>query len=262
MMNLGVQFRVLLVALALGVLVTAWSGCPTRVGTLPEFSPPSWRSRRGVGLSAAEVEQLVTVPLEADCSWCRVVDDIRRSPSWVVLDHHGVKPGTDLYRRARRCRTTAQAHALPSLQAAADAAATSRPVASYDRADSDKRSLIELSELARWTVKPRWKACTASRMWPPSANATDNQVQVDPNACTTRGEPAAGDQHTGNSLWSPADVPGGLLAGTGGFIESQNQRLTVRHVRDRVLADLAKVAVEDKPGSCSRRGHRGGDHHR
>ena len=64
--SLKLRFLVVLVALALMLLgVLQLRGMP--VETLPEFNPPMVEIQtEALGLSAAEVEQLVTVPLEQD----------------------------------------------------------------------------------------------------------------------------------------------------------------------------------------------------
>jgi Cu/Ag efflux pump CusA len=64
----SLRFRLLVVALAVGVMgvgVAQLRDAP--VDTLPEFTPPYVEIQtEALGLSAEEVEQLVTVPMEAD----------------------------------------------------------------------------------------------------------------------------------------------------------------------------------------------------
>src|SRR5882757_932849 len=259
MMNLGVQFRVLLVALALGVLVTGLVRLPdARRDVYPEFSPPIVEIQtEALGLSAAEVEQLVTVPLEADLlngvAW---VDDIR-SESVLGLSSITMvfKPGTDLYRARQAVQERlAQAHALPQVSKPPQML---QPTSSTGRVmmvglTSDKLSLIEMSELARWTVKPRLEGVHGvANVATFGQRDRQLQVQVDPKRLHDAGVSLQQViSTTGNSLWvSPLTFLEASSPGTGGFIESQNQRLTVRHVSPiESSADLAKVAVEDKPG--------------
>src|SRR6185503_18786971 len=64
----SLKFRLLVLAAAAGLLV---AGVVTLahapVDTYPEFTPPSVEIQtEALGLSAAEIEQLITVPLEAD----------------------------------------------------------------------------------------------------------------------------------------------------------------------------------------------------
>src|ERR1041384_5067376 len=64
----SLKFRLLVLMAAAGLLiagVVTLSHAP--VDTYPEFTPPSVEIQtEALGLSAAEIEQLITVPLEAD----------------------------------------------------------------------------------------------------------------------------------------------------------------------------------------------------
>ena len=64
----SLRFRLLILGIALGVMVvgvTQLRNAPSDV--LPEFTPPYVEIQtEALGLSAEEVEQLITVPLEAD----------------------------------------------------------------------------------------------------------------------------------------------------------------------------------------------------
>ena len=62
------RFRLLIVAIALGVITLGVVQLRNAsVDALPEFTPPYAEIQtEALGLSAEEVEQLITVPLEAD----------------------------------------------------------------------------------------------------------------------------------------------------------------------------------------------------
>ena len=64
----SLRFRLLIVALAVGVMVAGVVQLrDAPVDVLPEFTPPYAEIQtEALGLSADEVEQLITVPLEAD----------------------------------------------------------------------------------------------------------------------------------------------------------------------------------------------------
>src|SRR5919197_189645 len=89
------------------------------VDVLPEFGPPTVEIQtEALGLSAAEVEQLITVPMEQDLlNGVAFLDDIRsqsvpgRSRILLVF-----KPGTNIF-RARQvvAERLTQAHALPQV---------------------------------------------------------------------------------------------------------------------------------------------------
>src|SRR3954466_1925179 len=116
------RFRLLILAAALGVLsvgLVQLNRAP--VDVLPEFTPPYAEIQtEALGLSAQEVEQLITVPLEADLlNGVEGVDVIRSESlpglSSIVLVF---QPGTDIY-RARQLieERLSQAHggALPQV---------------------------------------------------------------------------------------------------------------------------------------------------
>ena len=86
---------------------------------LPEFTPPIVEVQtEALGLSAEEVEQLITVPLEADLLNGVAGVDVIRSESVPGLSSIVLvfEPGTDVYqaRQLVQERLT-QAHALPNV---------------------------------------------------------------------------------------------------------------------------------------------------
>ncbi len=115
----SLKFRLLVVAAAAGLLflgIAQLRNMP--VSTLPEFAPPYVEVQtEALGLSAEEVEQLITVPLEADLlngvPWLETI----RSESVPGLSSITLifEPGTDLL-RARQVVTErlTQAYALPN----------------------------------------------------------------------------------------------------------------------------------------------------
>ena len=64
----SLKLRLLVVAIAVGVMVLGiWQMRHMPVDVLPEFIPPTVEIQtEALGLSAAEVEQMITVPLEQD----------------------------------------------------------------------------------------------------------------------------------------------------------------------------------------------------
>src|SRR5687768_5921555 len=114
----SLRFRLLVVAVAAGVLAVGLATLrDAPVDVLPEFTPPYAEIQtEALGLSAAEVENLITVPLEADLlNGVEDVDVIRSQSlpglSSIVLVF---KPGTDIYQARQLVQERlAQAHALP-----------------------------------------------------------------------------------------------------------------------------------------------------
>src|SRR4051812_43586336 len=117
-------------------------------------------------------------------------------------------------------------------------------------------SPIEKGILARWTIRPRLLGVPGVAnvaIW--GQREQQLQVQVDPRRL--RSKHVTLDQviaTTGNAqLVSPLTFLEASTPGTGGFIETPNQRLQVRHVFDRLStpAALASVPLEDSRPNLS-----------
>lgn len=255
----GVRFRLLVVALAAGVLVLGILLVRERpVDALPEFGPPYIEIQtEALGLSAEEVEQLITVPLEQDLlNGVAFLDEIRSDSvpglSSIVMIF---EPGTDLYRaRQLVAERMTQAHALPNVSRPP---VMLEPVSSSSRAmvlgmSSDRLSLVEQSVLARWTLRPRLMGVPGvSNVSVFGQRERQLQVQVDPSALAAQGLGVDDVVRTaGNATWaSPLTFLEASTPGTGGFIDTPNQRLSVQNVSPIVDAGtLGKVAVEGRPG--------------
>jgi len=258
MVATSLAFRLVVVALALGVVALgAVALGSARAETLPEIDPPYIEVQtEALGLSAVEVEQLITAPLEADLlNGVAFVDEIRSDSipglSSVVLVF---EPGTTLpHARQLVQERLTQAGALPHVS---KPPAMLEPVSSARRTmmiglSSPDLSLIEQSVLARWTIRPKLSGV------PGVANVAvfgqrerQLQVQVDPARLAASG--VTMEQvisTTGNAMWvSPLTFLEASTPGTGGFIDTPNQRLGVRHVSPITdAASLSQVALEGNP---------------
>src|SRR3954452_16405958 len=158
----ALRFRLLVLGLAVGLMIVGVSqlrGAPADV--LPEFTPPYVEIQtEALGLSPQEVEQLITVPLEADLlNGVQGVDTIRsKSVAGLSSITMVFEPGTDIYRGRQLVQERlTQAHALPNVSAPPTLLP---PLSSASRVlmiglSSDKLSGIDRSVIARWTVQPR-----------------------------------------------------------------------------------------------------------
>src|ERR1700751_1332499 len=158
----GLRFGRLVVALAIGLLVIGIAQLRSApVDVYPEFTPPAVQIQtEALGLSAAEVEQLITVPLEQDLlNGVPLLDHIHSSsmPGLSAIDLT-FQPGTNLYaaRQMVQERMT-QAHALPNV---GSPPIMIQPLASASRGamiglSSRQVSLVNLSLLARRKIRPR-----------------------------------------------------------------------------------------------------------
>jgi Cu/Ag efflux pump CusA len=256
----GLRFGRLIMALAIGLMVVGIAQLRSApVDVYPEFVPPSVEIQtEALGLSAAEVEQLITVPLEQDLlngvPW---LDRIHSSsmPGLSAIDLT-FEPGTNLYaaRQMVQERMT-QAHALPNV---GSPPIMIQPLASASRVamirlSSRQVSLTDMSVLARWKIRPRLMGVHGV------ANVAiygqrDRQLQVQVDPGTMRAKRVSLTQvieTAGNALWvSPLTFVEASTPGTGGFFESANQRLAVQHISPiSTPRQLASVPVEgDKAG--------------
>src|SRR5215216_1221820 len=252
------KFRLLILAAAIGVLalgIVQLRG--TSMEVLPEFSPPYAEIHtEALGLSADEVEQLITVPLEQDLLNGVEGVDVIRSESLPGLSSIVMvfEPGTDIY-RARQLieERLSQAHggALPQVS---KPSTLLQPLSSANRVlmigmSTTELTPIEQSVIARWTVRPRLMGV------PGVANVSiwglrdqQLQVQVDPQVLRDRNvtlnqviSTAGNAQVVSQLSFLEASTPG-----TGGFIETPQQRLQVRHLLEKLTdpAEVAKVPVE------------------
>jgi Cu/Ag efflux pump CusA len=248
------QFLVITIAVALMAFgVTKFRGMP--VDVLPEFSPPYVEIQtEALGLSAEEVEQMITVPMEQDLLAGVAWLDVIRSESVPGLSSVVIyfEPGTDLY-RARQMVTERMSQAAVGLPHVSKPPTMIQPLSSQSRfmivgLSSKDLSLIELSVLARWTIAPQLMGVPGVShvaIW----GNRDRQLQVlvDPEklqeAGITLNQVVS---TTGNALWvSPLSFLEASSPGTGGFIDTPNQRLNVWHVLPISSAEeLAKVPVE------------------
>jgi CzcA family heavy metal efflux pump len=256
----SLRFRVLIIGIAVGVMavgIVQLRNAP--VDVLPEFTPPYVEVQtESLGLSAQEVEQLITVPLEADLlNGVQGIDVIRSksvaglSDIVMVFDDQ-----TNLYEARQLVQERLiQAHALPNVSRPPTMI---NPLSSASRVmmiglDPKKLSPIEASVLAHWTVKPRLLGVPGVAnvaIW--GSRDRQLQVQVDPEQLKNQGIKLSQVIETaGNAqLVSPLTFLEASTPGTGGFVETPNQRLQVRHVFGQLTTPegLGQVPVDGTDG--------------
>ncbi|HEY8201152.1 MAG TPA: efflux RND transporter permease subunit [Actinomycetota bacterium] len=263
----GASLRARRFVLGLAAVVASfgiWHLRDLRADVLPEFGPPTVEVQtEALGLAPAEVEQLITVPLEQDLLNGLPWLDAIRSRSLPGLSSIDLvfSPGTDLL-RAREVvqERLTQAHALPNVskppQMIQPESSTSR-VMMIGLTATDL-SPIEMSVLARWTIRPRLMGVPGVSnvaIW--GQKDQQLQVQVDPNRLRDAGVSLEQVVRTaGNALAvSPLSFLEASTPGTGGFIDTPAQRLGVQHVLPITTpADLAKVPLEDQKATPLRLG--------
>jgi Cu/Ag efflux pump CusA len=252
-MSLKYKFVVVVLAAAL-ILLGVGQLRAAPVDVLPEFSPPYVEIQtEALGLSAEETEQLVTLGLEQDLlngvPWLdSIYSESLPGLSSIVLVF---QPGTDIV-RARQMVTErlAQAFALPHVS---KPPTMLQPLSSTSRVmvvglSSKTLTPIQMSVLARWTISPRLLGV------PGVANVAiwgqrDRQLQVlaDPNKLIQNKVSLLQVlETTGNALWvSSLSFVEASTPGTGGFIDTSNQRIGIRHLLPIVSPEgLSQVPIE------------------
>lgn len=229
------------------------------VDVFPEFDPPLVEIQtEALGLAADEVEALVTTPLEADLlngvAWLdRIYSESVAGLSSILLVF---EPGTDPIKARQMVQERlTQAYALPNVSAPP---VMLQPLSSTSRVmlvglSSNDVSLIDMSVLAQWNIKPRLigvpgvanVAIWGQRDW-------QLQVQVDPERLNEAGVTLQQIvATTGNALWaSPLSYLESSTPGTAGWIDTPNQRLSILHRLPISTADnMAQVPVIDADGA-------------
>jgi Cu/Ag efflux pump CusA len=238
--SLSLRLRSVMLALAVVLLVGGiWRMRSLPIDIVPEFSRPALEVQtEALGLSTAEVESLITVPLEADLlngvPWLESIEsDSITSLSSIEMYF---APGTDMSKARQMVQERlTQAHALPQVSSPPTLL---QPVSSASRVmniglSSKTVSLIEMSVQARWNIVPRLVGV------PGVANVSvwghrdrQVQVQIDPAWMHSKGVTLEQVIKTaGESVWaSPLTYLNSSTPGAGGFIDTPNQRLGVRHI--------------------------------
>jgi CzcA family heavy metal efflux pump len=236
----ALRLRVVVLAAALVLILAGIRAVRTTpLDVFPEFAPPRVEIQtEAPGLSTEEVESLITVPLENalnGTSWLKTI----RSKSVLGLSSVLLlfEEGTDLL-RARQLvqeRLTVEAARLPAV---ARAPVMLPPLSSMSRAmkiglSSATVSQMELSDLARWTIRPRLMSVPGVAnvaIW--GQKDRQYQVLIDPDRLRAHGV----------TLSAVLRATGDAAAiGAGGFVDTPNQRIAVRH-----------LAAFDDPGELGR----------
>lgn len=257
----SLKFRRLVVAIAAGVLILGITQLgETRVDVLPEFKPTTVEVQtEALGLSAEEMEELITVPLEQDLlNGIAFLDEIESATipglSSIVMTF---EPGTPVL----DARQVVQERLTEGVGAAGSSVARPsrmlQPLSSMSRVSmvrlsSDELSPIEMSVLARWVISPRLLGVDGVAnvaIW----GFRDQQLQVlvDPEELREKGVSLQQVvQTTGNALdVSPLKFLESSTPGTGGFIDTPNQRLHIFHEQAVTTPeDLEQVTLEDPEG--------------
>src|SRR4051794_14378420 len=251
----SLRFRHLVVAAAIALMVFGAAQVRgARTDAFPEFAPPRVEVQTiCLGLSSEETEELVTVPLEQALNGVARLHEIRSasvpqlSSVELIFDR-----GTDLIESRQRVQERL-ATVVPTLPTWAAPPVMRQPISTTSRVmhigvSSRTVSPTKLSTIAYFKIRARLlrvPGVVNVAIW--GERLQEDHVEVDPSRLQ------AYHLSLDDVMNSTAEsLDAGLLRyadfgnviGTGGFIDTPNQRLGVRHVLPITTpADLAQVPV-------------------
>lgn len=249
LISTSVRLRVVLLAACVVLLVGGYQSLrQAPLDVFPEFAPPIVEIQtEAPGLSSEQVESLVTLPLENALTGVPGVDVMRSKSvlgmSQVVLV---LKHGTDhlQVRQLVQERIAAESRRLPAV---ALPPVILQPLSSTSRVMkigvwSQTLSQQDLTILALWTIRPKLMSVPGVAnvaVW--GQRDKQFQVLVDP------------DRLRANQVSLDAVVRATTDAATletGGFVDTPNQRLAVRHLSPiREPGDLEQTVVAFRGGA-------------
>ena len=250
----SLKLRVVVVALCVVLMVYGVRATRTApLDVFPEFAPPKVEIQtEAPGLSTEEVESLVTVPLENALNGTPGLKTLRSKSvlglSSVVLLFG---EGTNLHtvRQYVQERVAAEAARLPTV---ARPPVILQPLSSLSRVmkigvSSTTLSQRDLTELALWTIRPKLMSVPGVAnvaIW--GQRDKQFQVLVDPDRLHAQGV----------TLDQVVRAAGeATVLDAGGFVDTPNQRLAIRHLTAILTPeDLARSVVDFRDGTPIRLG--------
>lgn len=225
----SLQFRLLVLVLAAVLtIVGILSSDSIPLDVFPEFAPPLVEIQtEAPGFATEDVESLITVPLENAVNGIPFVQTVR---SKSVLGLSSIRlifqPDTDLL-VARQLVQERLALATAQLPIVARAPVILPPLSSLSRCMkiglwSDTQSQMEMTVLTRWTIRPRLMSIPGVAnvaVW--GEKEKQLQVVVDPDRLRANNV-------TLTSVLQA--VREATAVGSGGFIDTPNQRIALRNI--------------------------------
>src|SRR5687768_15835544 len=253
----SLRYRYLVVFLAVVLMIFGFTRLrDSAVDVFPEFAPPRVEVQTlSVGLSASAVEELITVPLEQALNGVPGLD-VMRSRSVTDLSDIVLifKPGTDLI-LARQLVQERLAAVYGTLPTWAMPPVIIAPLSSTSRAMkigiySDEYSQRELSLITYWKIRARLLKVPGVAnvpIWGEQRQIAS--VHIDQEKLATYEVPL---EEVMNVMADALDAgllkfSKGAIIGSGGYIDTPNQRIGVRSVLPIVTPeDLAVVPINDR----------------
>ncbi|WP_372896355.1 efflux RND transporter permease subunit, partial [Stieleria sp.] len=225
----SLQFRLLVLVLAVALIVVGVrTSDSVPLDVFPEFAPPLVEIQtEAPGISTEDVESLITVPIENSVNGIPFVQTVR---SKSVLGLSSVRlifePGTNLL-TARQLVQERLALVSNQLPMTARPPVILPPLSSLSRCLkiglwSDTQSQMDMTVLTKWTIRPRLMSIAGVAniaVW--GEKEPQLQVVVDPDRLR------ASSVTLDTVIQTVRDA---TAVGAGGFLDTANQRLALRHV--------------------------------
>lgn len=239
----SLKLRGIVVILAILLMIVGVRTLPsTQLDVFPEFAPPLVEIQtEAPGLSTTEVESLVSTPIENTLNGLTRLKTLRSKSvlglSSVVLIF---EPGTELM-QARQLVQERLSLAASRLPTVAHAPVILSPLSSTSRLmkiglSSATLSQMEMTDLARWTIRPRLMAVPGVAnvaIW--GERDRQYQVLVDPDRLRAHNVTLDTVVQAAREAVTPE---------TGGFVDTPNQRMAITHVPLIAAAqDLARIPL-------------------
>lgn len=250
----SLRFRFLVLAAAIALVVFGAEQLQRMpVDVFPEFAPPKVEIQtEGPGMTATEVEELITIPMEDQLRGIPGVEYVRSSSvtglSQVVLLF---KMGTDLMDARQRVQEGVKM-AIAELPQSSGMPVILQPLSSTSRVmkiglSSKTHDMMDLSMIAYWTIKFRLMSVPGVANVPIWGERIKSlQVQTDPTLMRAHGVTLDEVMETTSEA-----LDFGLLRYTGaaktridGMLDTPNQRLVIHHDSPVFSVEhLAKVPI-------------------
>jgi CzcA family heavy metal efflux pump len=250
----SLKFRFVVLAVACAMLVVGTQQLRKMpIDVFPEFAPPKVEIQtEGPGMTSAEVEELITIPMEDQLRGVPGVEYVRSSSvvglSQVVLLF---KLGTDLMDARQRVQERLKL-AIAELPQSSGMPVMLQPLSSTSRVmkigvSSKVHDMMDLSMIVYWTIKFRLMSVPGVANVPIWGERIKSlQVQVDPSLMRSQGVTLDDVMETTSNA-----LDFGLLRYTGaaktridGMLDTPNQRLVIHNVSPVFSVEhLAEVPI-------------------
>jgi CzcA family heavy metal efflux pump len=261
----SLRFRFLVMAIAAAMVFFGMRQLrEMSVDVFPEFAPPLVEIQtEGPGMTAAEVEELITTPMEEQLRGTPELQ-FMRSKSVVALAAIRMifKPGTDIL-RARQLVQERLELAIATLPKSAGMPVILQPLSATSRTmkiglTSKVYDMKDLSMIAYWKI--RWRLLSVPGVanvpiWGERVKLL--AVNVDPARLVKHNVTLKEVEEATSNALEVGLLPYTAAAKTRteGFIDTPNQRFTIRHVQPVVgPEELAKVSLKLRGGRTLRLG--------